>query len=207
MLCLATTLLCASQLSAQCCPDCPPGPQGIRGPQGAQGVMGNDGLQGIQGPQGVEGPCCTPIIAFANVYSTKNQSLAEAGDPGDVVLFEANNQVTLSFDISSAPTTGEVIFLQSGIYFIDWCADGIVTDFSTTSPIWSLGIFINGVPVPGSSFAAPDSLISHTGGGVIIQVNAGDILMLRNTAPVSVSLVGETSNISSSAAISIIQIK
>jgi hypothetical protein len=208
LLCLTTTLLCASQLSAECCPVCPPGPQGQRGPQGIQGVIGVDGIQGVVGPQGIPGPCCESQIAYANLYSTNPQALAAQGDPASIALFEGANLVTAPyFDVSSASTTGEIIFLQTGVYFIDWRADGIVTDFSLPVPTWTIGLFQNGVLVPGSNFGAPESLISNTGGGVIIKATAGDIFHLENTTPVAITLIGDPSLLNTSISVSVIQLK
>ncbi len=204
MLYLAATLLCALKLSAECCPECPRGPQGQRGPQGIQGILGIDGIRGIQG---LEGPCHRSIQEFTNLYSVVNQKLGPNGNPSDVVLLENNNIISAAFDSTLASTTGEIIFLRSGVYFIDWYASGIISDFSARVSHWSLSIYINGVIVRGSTFPAQNALIKHTGGGALIEVYAGDILMLRNRTPVIVTLVGDSTNLNTSAAINILQIK
>jgi hypothetical protein len=191
-------------MSARCCPERPLGPQGQRGPQGIQGIIGVDGIPGIQG---LQGPCHRSIQEFSSLYSVVNQKLGPNGNPSDVVLLENNNIVSAAFDSTSACTTGAIIFLRSGVYFIHWYASGIISDFSARVSHWSLSIYINGVIVRGSTFPAQNALIRHTGGGVLIEVHAGDILMLRNRTPVTVTLVGDSRNFDTSAAINILQIK
>jgi hypothetical protein len=132
-------LFSLSQIQAQTQPCCT-GAQGAQGPAGIQGVPGIQGPQGIEGP---EGPCCPGVVNYANLFSNLNQTLASSGNPGSVVLFEqANAVLATDFDISLAPTTGQITFLSGGIYEISYSTTGLVL-FPTPVPTWSFGLFLD----------------------------------------------------------------
>jgi hypothetical protein len=202
-----------------CCTDCicPPSPQGPMGPQGPIGPQGSPGTigltgsvgpqgpvgpQGLTGPQGLQGltgpqgPCCPNIggRAVANVYSLLDQDMAS----GQSVLFENMNAVTATaFDVSLAPITGDIIFLTTGTYLISWTVEGqLVPPFPDPVPAWSFTLFVDGSPILGSCFSGftlfPDELTTVIGGGVIITVNAGQVLSLRNTATLPISILAST---------------
>lgn len=198
----------------------PQGNDGSIGPQGVQGVAGTAGPQGAIGPQGVQGtigpqgpvgpmgPCCPVTIPFANVFSNVDQVIAPAGNPGDIVLFNAANAVSASaFDISAVGTTGQIVFLKNGIYSLDTLVEGLLADFPFPVPVWAFGLFLDGVFIPGSNFASfslsPDIILTHAGAAVITQVNAGQVLTLQNTSTGTVDLrssaVGSTVPITSAA--------
>lgn len=194
---LCGALIGSSSLSAQCCPDCPPGaqgPRGIQGPAGFQGLDGPQGPQGIEGPQGPTGPCCATVTSYANVYTVVTQMVNTIGTPVDRVLFESNNSVSSDFDITLAPTLGEVLFLRDGTYSIEFTIEGILGDFNVFPvPIWTFGLFLDDVLVPGSIFgnftSSTDNIMAHAGGEVIIPVKAGQVLTLKNTTALPVVLV------------------
>jgi hypothetical protein len=172
----------------------PQGPAGAIGPQGAQGTQGPQGPEGVQGPQGPQGPCCPSILAFANVYNNSSQLTGAFGDATDVVLFDSNNAVSAHFDLTSMSTTGEIRFLRSGIYSIEFTIEGLLDNFAFPVPIWTFGLFLDNILIPGSIFGSfslsPDIIMTHAGGEVIIQVNAGQVLTLRNTSIEAVNIVG-----------------
>lgn len=213
-------MLLSLNLSAQCCPEGPPGiqgpvgpqglqgvagptgadgsigPQGPEGPQGiqgAQGAQGPQGAEGAQGAQGPEGPCCPVVQAYANVYNEDAQTIAIFGNPGDTVLFNANNAVSIHFDLSLMSTTGEIRFLRSGTYSIEYTLEALLDDFNFPVPIWTFGLFLNNALVPGSVFGSfsfsPDIIMTHAGGEVIINVIAGDLITLKNTSTETVNIV------------------
>jgi len=192
---LAITLLGICQVEAQTSPCCsgaqgPQGPAGSQGPAGPQGLVGPQGPQGAQGP---EGPCCPGVTDYINVYSNQDQTVAAYSNPGSTVLFELANQVSSDFDISLAPTTGQITFLRKGIYELSFTVTGLLVAFPFPTPIWSFGLFLNGTLVPGSVFAsfslAPDIILTSAASSCIIQVNAGDVLTLRNTTLGAVNLI------------------
>lgn len=197
-----------------CCTDCicPPGIQGIVGPQGIQGPQGLTGSQGPQGLTGPQGPCCSTVgvPSVIGLYSLVDQSLLL----GDAVLFENVGMVTPGdFDFSLASTTGEIIFLKSGVYSVTWRADGLLTP-PFPSPVieWSLTLYLDGVAVPGSSYSGfslfPAEFSTNTAATTLIAVTAGQVLTLKNTTTLPVSLIASSLGsivISNSASLTIIK--
>lgn len=193
-----------TQNAGCCCQDCicPPGAQGPVGPQGSQGPVGPQGLQGVPGPQGAQGiqgttgaqgPCCpgsSSSTLGTNVYSVMDQSIPSNG----VVLFESANVSSSAFNISLAPTTGQIAFLATGIYRISWTVEGQLTPpFPAPVPAWSFTLFLDGSPVPGSTFSSftlfPDEATSTAAGTVIIAVTAGQVLTLQSSSTLPVSII------------------
>lgn len=192
----------------KCC-GCKEGPQGVPGLQGEQGIQGVPGAQGImgpaghQGPQGLQGPPgkdCEPVtrncccVSYANVYSNNHQMLQAFGNGGDAVLFHSQNAVTgPDFDLTAMGITGEIKFLSSHVYSLRYGAEARV-DPPVPSPIpsFSFGLFLNGALIPGSVQSgytqAPVDDTLPINSQVIVSVNAGDVLKLRNTSSLAVSL-------------------
>ncbi len=173
------------------------GPQGIQGVPGEQGSMGLQGIQGIQGMQGEPGKDCDchgnrACESYANVYATVPQTISKFGDPVDYVKFDGMNAVSAGdFDLTNVNSLGEIKFLKSGIYHMSWQISAKITPpIPAPVPSWAFGFWVNGIQVPGSVFSgftqAPDDDASHSTGEVIVQVNAGDVLKMRNAGPNSV---------------------
>jgi hypothetical protein len=200
----STVLPLQAQSGGCCCTDCvcPPGPQGsqgiqgLQGPiglQGAQGLIGPQGLQGIQGSTGPQGPCCPgqgSVISAANVFSLVDQSIPSGG----TVIFEDANVVTSDYDVSMAPITGAITFLNTGIYRINWTVEGQLTPpFPAPVPAWSFSLYLDGLLVNGSTFSSftlfPDEATSTAAGTVVIPVTAGQVLTLQSTASLPVSII------------------
>lgn len=194
----------------KCC-DCKEGPQGVPGLQGSQGIQGvpgpqgATGLQGVQGPQGLQGPpgkdceprppsehCCCD--RWANVFANPPQLLQPFGFPGDAVLFQGQNSVSLGdFDLSMMGVDGSFKFLKSGIYYINWGAEAKVEPpIPSPTPSFSFGLWVNNIIVPGATLSgytqAPNDDTLHISGEVIIQVNANDVLKLRNASSLIVNM-------------------
>lgn len=212
---LSTMLLASNVYSDNgcCCTSCvcPPGAQGVPGVQGStgsqgssgvgiqgpQGEPGSQGVQGIPGTQGLtgpQGPCCQSPgsqVSILNVFSTTDQNLPSLG----TCLFENVNVFTAtSFDVSQAGTTGEITFLKSGNYLLSWTAEGQLTPpYPNPVPAWSLALFLDGIPIPGSCFSGytlfPAELTDNTGGTVVFNVTAGQVLKLVNTSTLPISLI------------------
>ncbi len=199
-----------SQSSSCCCTSCtcPPGPQGATGPQGIAGAQGPTGLtgpagaQGLAGPTGLTGPagatgpvgpCCPSgsTKAVANLYSVLNQPIS----PGAVVTFENSNAVTgTAFDFSLASTTGQVTFLKTGLYTLQWEVEGQLTPpFPAPVPAWAFALYLNGVTVPGSCFSSftlfPEESTKAAAGAVTVAVTAGQVLTLQSTSTLPVNIV------------------
>lgn len=184
------------------------GPAGLKGDQGSAGPMGPQGMPGAQGPQGIQGvpgkdcdkdDCCCP--EWCNVFASVAQTVGPYLAPNDMVLFDKQNQVVVSgFDLSQMGISGDVKFLKHGIYHIAWQLQArVVPPIPAPVPSWSFGLWLNGVLVQGSIYSgftqSPGDDACHSTGDVIIEVNAGDTLRLRNT---SVSAVNLNPNITGS---------
>lgn len=170
------------------------GPMGPVGPQGAQGIMGPQGLQGLQGVAGKDCDCSEFCIKYFDVFSNTPQVISAYSNPGDQVLFGQQNAVSSGdFDLSQSAITGDIKFLFHGIYEIAWALQArIVPPVPVPVPSWSFGFFLNGVLVPGSIYSgytqAPGDDACHSTTNVIIEVQAGDMLRLRNTSVSAVNL-------------------
>ena len=193
----------------ECC--CEQGPQGVPGLQGPQGIQGVPGAQGIpgangaQGPQGIQGVpgkdgVCTPDqckcdcpSAYCNVYSSTVQTIAPFGSVNDGIMFDSNNEVSLDFDISMKNITGQITFLKHGIYSLAWTVQGrIAPPVPDPVPSWSFGLWLDSVLVNGSVASgftqSPNDDTVHVTAEVIVEVLAGQKLMLRNSCVSTVLL-------------------
>ena len=173
------------------------GIQGVPGPQGAPGAMGPEGPRGLQGAPGKDcqpSDDCSCCDRYANVYASQAQVIGAYSSATDTVKFDQQNSVSAGdFDLSMANVTGDVKFLKHGIYHLAWQLQArIVPPVPSPVPSWSFGFWMNGVLVPGSIYSgftqAPGDDACHSTGDVIIEVNAGDSLKLRNTSVSAVNL-------------------
>lgn len=184
------------------------GPQGVPGPQGQQGIQGVAGPQGaagiagLQGPQGLQGPpgrdagsgSSPANISYASIYASSAQSIGAHSAANDIVMFDNQSQVSPGdFDLSAMNTNGDIVFLKHGIYHIAWQIQGRISPpIPSPVPSWSFGLWLNGNLVPGSSYSGatttPDDNASHSSGDIIVEVQAGDKMKLRNTSSNAVSL-------------------
>ncbi len=198
----------------KCCEQGPQGVPGLQGPQGIQGVpgpqgipgqMGAQGIQGLQGPKGDPGKdcdChdrkCNCCEVYANVYATTAQILDAFGGANDSVLFQGVNALTpAEFDLSQMGISGEIKFLKSGVYNINFAAEAKVTPpIPVPVPSFSFGLWLNNVVIPGSVISgytqAPDDDTTHVNSEVDIVVLAGDVLKLRNASSNAVSMTPNT---------------
>jgi len=179
------------------------GIQGVPGPQGIPGQTGAQGVQGLQGPAGVcncddcpdRGCCCG---AYANIFGLPPQILQPFGQAGDTVLFQGQNAVSVGdFDLTTIGADGEVKFLKAGVYYINWGAEAKVQPpIPDPTPSFSFGLWMNNVLVPGSTLSgytqAPNDDTLHISGEVIINVNARDVLKLRNASSLTVDMAPNT---------------
>ena len=196
--------MCKENEKECCC--CLQGPQGIQGVQGEQGVPGQTGMQGVQGIQGPVGPAgpsggggdCMCCESFLNIWAQPPQILGPFGSGNDVVLFQNMNALTaLDFDLSNMGTTGEVIFLKSGVYKLVYGLEAKVSQpIPTPVPSFSFAFWLNGVIVPGSTVSgytqAPGDDTTHIEAEVIIEITANDSLKLRNTSSNGVDMTPNT---------------
>ena len=194
----------------------PAGPQGIPGQNGlqgqpgqpgqngAQGPMGPQGPQGLQGPQGVPGdcvkcPCECEDTEFAEIYSLAPQVLAASPGPslaGDVVLLEKTIVATPNLDVSMAGVNGQIKVNKAGWYDVATGICGFLNPIASPLPCWTLSLFVNGVYVPGSTFAnqtiSPEQKANEIVADVFVHFNAGDVLTLANTSSALVNMAAPT---------------
>lgn len=179
----------------------PQGIQGVPGPQGASGPQGIQGVQGLQGEKGEPGKDCDCTQSFAlpylNIYASVAQTIQPYNPPAvaDQVLLDQQNANSgaLDFDISQANVSGDVKFMRHGIYHVQWQLQARITPpIPQPVPSWSFGFWLNGLLVPGSIYSgftqAPGDDACHSTGDVIIEIQANDMLRLRNTSVSQVSL-------------------
>lgn len=184
----------------------PAGPQGVAGSNGsdgqngAPGAQGPQGLMGPQGPQGLQGvpgkdcdkECCCQ--RYANVYASVPQIIGSYSSSNDTVLFDQQNTVSSGdFDLSQMNISGDIKFLKHGVYHLQWQLQARVTPpVPNPVPSWSFGFWLNGILVPGSIYSgftqAPGDDACHSTGDIQIEVQANDMLRLRNTSISSVNL-------------------
>jgi hypothetical protein len=128
---------------------------------------------------------------LANLYSLLDQTIPS----GSPVTFENTNAiVSADYDTSLASTTGQITFLKSGIYSIGFTVEGQLTPpFPSPTPAWSFSLYLDGLSVPGACFSSftlfPDELTTTAAGTVIIPVNAGQVLVLRSSSTLPVSIL------------------
>jgi hypothetical protein len=189
----------------------PAGSQGPKGDKGDLGSKGDQGPQGIAGPQGVQGlqglpgKDCIPdenksycCESYCNIWAQPPQILGAFGAANDSVLFQFQNAVTAAdFDLTMMSSTGEVKFLKSGVYRINYGAEAKVSaPIPVPVPSFSFGLWKNNVIVPGSTIsgftqAGADDTLQVTG-EVMLVIAAGDIFKLRNASSNSVDMTPNT---------------
>ncbi len=190
----------------KCCESCdcegPIGPQGPRGPEGAMGPQGSQGPRGQMGPKGDPGVCSpeqcqgagSMCESYANVFASQPQLIDPYLGGVDYVKFDSQNAVAAAdFDLSMMNNTGDIKFLRHAIYHIAWQLQARVSPpVPSPTPSWSFGFWLNGNLVPGSIYSgftqAPGDDACHSTGDIIIEVQAGDVLKLRNTSVSRISL-------------------
>lgn len=198
--------MCKDDHYEPCCLQGPQGVPGLQGPQGIQGVPGSQGVpgqNGAQGNPGLQGPkgdpgkdCdCSASEAYLNVYSNADQHLTVFGGALDYATFPSVNVATADFDLTNAAVLGEIKFLKSAVYNIAYASDGLLQPpFPSPVPSWGVALYLNGVAVTGSSQAgfsqSPDDDAISLSNEVIVRINAGDVLKLRNITMFPIFLKG-----------------
>lgn len=182
------------------------GPQGLQGLPGPQGAMGQQGLQGLQGLQGPPGKDCEDrpdngckcCEAYANIFGSPPQVIDPFGGAADAVLFQGINALSVGhFDLTNMAINGEVKFLKSGVYSINWGVEAKVQPpIPEPTPSFSFGLWLNGVNVPGSVISgytqAPNDDTLHIAHEVIIRVMAGDVVRVRNASAFTLDMSPNT---------------
>jgi len=195
-------VMCKEDHQRKDCCCCIQGPQGVPGLQGEQGIQGVPGPQGIMGPQGAQGvqglqglpgkdcdkDCCD--AAWLSLYSLQDQLIPSLG----TAKFEQVGVVSPDFDITNAALTGEIKVLTHGLYVLNWGFDGLLAPpYPFPVPAWGLGIYLNGVLVPGTTSGScsitPDEIVTNASGGYILELNVNDVIKLVSLCTVPIQAV------------------
>jgi hypothetical protein len=162
--------------------------------------LGGTAAQGAAASTAVLASAGSSYLVAANAASAAAiaagaTSAMGAGAANGVILASPGTSsfVSSDFDLSMAATTGAIKFLKSAIYHLGWQLQARITaPVPNPVPSWSFGFWLDGVLVPGSIYSgftqAPGDDACHSTGDLQIQVNAGQVLKLRNTSVSSVNL-------------------
>ena len=118
---------------------------------------------------------------------------AAQGLAASVAVMASSAAISQDFDLSAANTTGDIKFMNHGVYKISWILQAkINTPVPNPVPSWSFGLWLNNILIPGSIYSgytqAPGDDAAHSTSEVIIEIKAGDVLRLRNTSVSAVNL-------------------
>lgn len=148
----------------------PTGPRGPRGYLGATGPTGATGAKGATGDTGATGATGAAgkaggISQYAYIYKLDSQRVLHEQE----IRFTNNGPITSG--ITHQPDSSTITFNTGGIYEFNY------TVYSRQGNQWTL--FLNNTPLPSSTYGN-DSGNSQTVGILIVRVNQGDVLTLRN---------------------------
>ncbi|BDC34753.1 hypothetical protein Noda2021_07110 [Candidatus Dependentiae bacterium Noda2021] len=145
------------------------GLQGSIGAQGNPGPTGFTGFTGFTGPQGATG-IGEADQAFAYIYSSGATSVTGgSGYTGSgPINFETNSALV---GLLHTPGTAEIVIQRSGTYEITY-------NINSTSAN-QLALYQNSTFIAGSRYFS-GSAAKQNNGSVIVVLNAGDVITLRN---------------------------
>lgn len=145
------------------------GLDGARGVIGLTGPTGFTGFTGFTGPQGQTG-LGEADQAFAYLYSTAATSVSGgSGFAGSTAVpFDTNAELV---GFAHVPGSGEIIIERTGLYEVTFTVTSVTNNL--------LALYQNGTFIAGSRYWAGSSNKQNSG-TVVVQLNAGDVLTLRN---------------------------
>ncbi len=144
------------------------GATGVTGPAGADGVTGPIGATGSQGATGATGAVGAAAQSeFAYIY---NLDSVPPVPINGAVPFSDNGPIG-SAVVSHAPGTDTVTVNTPGVYEIGFSVSGVEPNQFT--------LFVNGVPVPGSTYGSGAGTQQNTG-VTIVALSTADVVELRN---------------------------
>ncbi|MFZ5953472.1 MAG: BclA C-terminal domain-containing protein [Candidatus Dependentiae bacterium] len=152
-----------------------PGFTGFTGAQGNKGNTGNTGANGITGLTGFTGPQGATGIgeadqALAYIYSSGATSISGgSGFTGSTAIPFDTNAVLVG--ILHNPGSTDIVIQRTGTYEITYNVN--------SAQINQLALYQNSTFIAGSRYFS-GSVSKQNNGSVIIQLNAGDVITLRN---------------------------
>jgi hypothetical protein len=139
------------------------GAQGVQGVPGATGSIGMTGATGASGTNGSNGT--SGLTTYAYIYNLGAQVVALDA----AVTLDTNGLLTPG--ISHSAGLAPIVVANAGVYDIAFSTAG--------SEPSQMGIFINGVPAPGTVYASGAGT-QQNNGHVLLALSAGDSLTLNN---------------------------
>lgn len=143
--------------------------------------------------------CECPEPEFAEVYSQLNQTLSASPGPsmkGGVAMLEKQVFATPNIDISQAAGTGKIFVNKSGWYDVYTGICAALNPVQSPLKVWTLSLFLNGVIVPGSTFAnmtiSPEQKSNQIVADVFVHFTKGDYVQLCNTSDGVIDLTAPT---------------
>jgi hypothetical protein len=167
------------------------GPQGATGPLGPTGTTGTTGTNGSSGPTGpagadstVAGPAGatglqgvpgTPGVdaasGLAYYYNVTPQTVGADGD----VLFDTNGFATTN-RFTHAENTSPVTVMTNGIYKVSFSV--------SSAEVSVLGVYVNNVAVPGSTYQS-NAINQQNTGQVVTAVSADSAITIKSTSAIT----------------------
>lgn len=142
----------------------PTGQDGATGTTGAPGTTGATGTTGAPGTTGATGASAQSEYAYIYNLDAEVVPLAAA------VTFSTNGPIGSTL-VSHIPGTAPITVNTSGVYEIGFSVSGVEPNQFT--------IFVNGVPVPGSTYGSGAGTQQNTG-VTMVALLAGDAVTLHN---------------------------
>lgn len=149
------------------------GTTGNTGPAGATGLTGFTGFTGPQGATGIG----EADQALAYIYSTGVTSISGgSGFTGSTAIPFDTNAVLVGILHNTGST--DIVIQRTGTYEITYNINSAQTN--------QLGLYQNSTFIAGSRYFS-GSVSKQNNGSVIIQLNAGDVITLRNETTPDIS--------------------
>lgn len=152
------------------------GPTGATGTEGGQGVQGIQGVQGVTGATGATGPIGATgggATVYAHVFWQSGTIALASGQDAPF-----NSQLVVTPGLSHGPSVESVTVSTTGFYEIsyslasDCCGDQYALAVN--------GVVVDGTRMP-TAYSNPGGN-NASNGNVILNLQAGDILTMRNSS-------------------------
>jgi Collagen triple helix repeat (20 copies) len=160
------------------------GETGPTGPAGADStVAGPDGATGATGLQGDPGtPGVNAVSGIAYYYNVSPQTVGAEGD----VVFDTNGFATTN-GLTHAENTSPVTVFTNGIYKVSFSV--------SSAEVSVLGVYVNNVAVPGSTYQS-NAINQQNTGQVVTAVSAESAITIKSTSAITLPGLSSAANAS-----------
>ena len=149
-----------------------PGVTGAIGATGAQGIQGDTGATGATGLQGDPGtPGVNAVSGIAYYYNVTPQTVEADGD----VVFDTNGFATTN-GFTHAENSSPVTVFTNGIYKVSFSV--------SSAEVSVLGVYVNNVAVPGSTYQS-NAINQQNTGQVVTAVSADSLITIKSTSAIT----------------------